>query len=120
VAREYSVLRKKLEDERARLREEIEQLNHIREQGIDYGKDVADDAAEAFDATMNLALRESLEETLWHVEEALQRFEDGTYGICQNCGRTIELDRLKILPHAPLCAQCARRREKEGKAGRAN
>ena len=114
MARDYTILRKKLEDERARLKEEIEELNHVREEGIDYGRDTADDATEAFDATLNVALTESLEETLWHVEDALQRFEEGTYGKCLDCGSTIEWGRLKVLPHAPLCAQCARRHEREG------
>ena len=118
--RDYTVLRKKLEEERTRLREEIEQLNHVREEGIDYGRDVADDGAEAFDATMNIALSESLEDTLWQVEDALQRFEDGSYGICQDCGRPIEWGRLKILPHTPLCAECARRHEKGSLGGLAN
>jgi DnaK suppressor protein len=84
-----------------------------REEGIDYGNDVADDATEAFEQTMNLALSESLEDTLNRVEDALRRFEDGSYGICQGCGRLIEWGRLEALPYARLCVECAQRHERE-------
>jgi DnaK suppressor protein len=112
LARAYSTLRKNLEDERARLRGEIEQLAAVREEGIDYGNDIADDATEAFELTMNLALSQNLADSLRRVEDALQRFDDGSYGTCEDCGQAIELARLKVLPHTRLCVRCVRRHER--------
>jgi DnaK suppressor protein len=108
----YTILCKILEHERGRLMQEIERLNTLREEGVDYGNDVADDATEAFEQSMNLALSESLKGSLSRVEDALQRFQDGSYGICEDCARAIEWGRLEVLPHARLCVECAQRRER--------
>jgi RNA polymerase-binding transcription factor DksA len=42
------------------------------------------------------------------VEAALARIEDGTYGICANCGNEISAERLEVVPEAVVCAKCAR------------
>lgn len=41
---------------------------------------------------------------VWH---ALQRIDQGTYGICSECGRKISIDRLKALPATEYCVDCA-------------
>lgn len=40
------------------------------------------------------------------IKAALQRIEDGTYGICVRCEEEIPEKRLELLPHTPLCASC--------------
>lgn len=40
------------------------------------------------------------------VEYSLTRLRDGTYGVCERCGRQIEIARLKIMPTATLCVGC--------------
>ena len=40
------------------------------------------------------------------IENAIERFEDGTYGQCIECGQIIRLERLKIIPTAELCISC--------------
>jgi RNA polymerase-binding transcription factor DksA len=40
------------------------------------------------------------------VEHALNKIQMGTYGICDNCGKTIAAERLKIMPQAGLCLAC--------------
>lgn len=40
------------------------------------------------------------------IEAALQRIDDGTYGICVQCGEDIPEKRLELLPHTPLCTDC--------------
>lgn len=42
------------------------------------------------------------------IDLALYKIGEGTYGICEKCGKTISSDRLKALPTARLCYQCAR------------
>lgn len=44
---------------------------------------------------------------LRQINAALTRVEAGTYGICVQCGEDIAKERLNVLPHAPLCQNCA-------------
>lgn len=45
------------------------------------------------------------------IDEALQRIRDGSYGKCEECGRSIPLARLQALPLATTCIHCQRRSE---------
>ena len=42
------------------------------------------------------------------IRAALKRIEDGSYGVCSRCGEDIDERRLKALPYATVCIQCAR------------
>jgi len=53
-------------------------------------------------------------ERLRKVEDALDRLEEGTYGICEDCGASINLERLKVLPFTTSCVRCQERREQMG------
>lgn len=97
--------------EQAKLRRELENLPTGSHESLGYGNHMADDATEAFEQAASLALRRNLEATLQKVEAALQRFEAGTYGVCQSCGKAIDLARLEALPYATLCIQCQQRSE---------
>ncbi|NIR37045.1 MAG: hypothetical protein GWN07_13970, partial [Actinobacteria bacterium] len=46
---------------------------------------------------------------LHKVERALERVEEGTYGICESCGESIPVARLEVLPYATTCVSCARK-----------
>ena len=50
----------------------------------------------------------SEEEILTEVREALARFDAGTFGRCEQCGRAIGKTRLKAVPYARSCIRCAR------------
>jgi DnaK suppressor protein len=41
------------------------------------------------------------------IEAALDRIDKGTYGICAVCGDPISEERLDVVPHAPMCRDCA-------------
>ena len=43
---------------------------------------------------------------LFEIEEALNKIERGEYGICERCGKPIEIERLKIIPYAKYCLKC--------------
>lgn len=47
------------------------------------------------------------------IERALQRMEDGIYGICAHCGESILLSRLRVKPYAMLCVNCQFKYEKK-------
>lgn len=42
------------------------------------------------------------------IDAALERIAKGTFGICAKCGAAIAPERLAVVPHAPLCQDCAR------------
>ncbi len=50
-------------------------------------------------------------ENLMKIDEALRKLEQGTYGICEECGEEITEERLKILPFAIYCRECQERKE---------
>lgn len=57
----------------------------------------------------NLGVEHSLEKDLAAIDKALERMEDGTYGLCYNCGdkpQPIGIDRLKAFPEAETCINC--------------
>jgi RNA polymerase-binding protein DksA len=68
----------------------------------------ADQDVEGSDTEVAIAQNEEL--LLEQVEAALQRIRTGTYGICQQCGRTIDAQRLQAVPYTADCIDCARGR----------
>lgn len=51
-------------------------------------------------------------QTLNKIEEALRKIDEGTYGICEDCGSEIPEERLKLIPFAIYCVDCMETREK--------
>ncbi len=76
--------------------------NHLADQGTDEYQ---------AEATIQFASTEG--RYLYHIEEALSRVEDGSYGKCESCGGKISKQRLVALPHARLCIDC-KEKEEEG------
>lgn len=104
-------LRKRLEAERRRLMAELERLAVTEQENPGYSTHIADDATEVFENAKNQALRQNLQRLLGQVNDALAKFDQGTYGLCEVCGDTIDRARLKALPYATLCLKCQRQRE---------
>lgn len=111
----FAKLRKRLEDEQASLRDEIASLdieNTAQHDGYGVGNHMAEDATEVFTRERNLALRSNAQDLLAQVDAALQRIENGTYGICAQCNREIAFERIDALPYATLCIDCQSRAER--------
>ncbi|MFC2005370.1 TraR/DksA family transcriptional regulator [Chloroflexota bacterium] len=104
-------LRSRLESEQKRLLVELEQLKddaqpaEVRREGSPFGKR-EEEATESFELEKRLALEKQIRDHLTEVEHALQKFEKGTYGLCDSCGQPIAPDRLEALPQASLCVNC--------------
>jgi DnaK suppressor protein len=109
VVREPEMLRSFLENEQARLKDVIVQMEAEGSENLGYGNHMADDASEAYEQAKDLALRQNAETLLGQINEALARFEQGTYGLCQQCGSEIDPARLKALPYVTLCLRCQQR-----------
>lgn len=108
----YDRLKKALLTERAALTDQLQQLSAVvKEEGVGYSTHPADDGSLAFDQARDLAVQVNAEQTLRLVEDALARFDNGTYGLCDDCGSEIDAARLKAIPYAALCLKCQAKRE---------
>jgi len=116
----FNLLRSRLESERKRLTGELEQLRASarpadeRREGSPFGKR-EEEATESFELERRLTLEKRIIDQLAEVEHALKKFEDGTYGLCDNCGQPIDPARLEALPQASLCLNCKALQAKNAK-----
>lgn len=117
---DYTKLYKRLKEERSHLMERLGELEARgkpqveRREGSPFGKR-EEEASEAFELEKRLSLERELKGTLAKIERALEKYETGTYGLCDSCGRPIELTRLEALPQASLCLKCKEDQAKSAK-----
>jgi DnaK suppressor protein len=108
-------------------------LNHERNEALarvrDYRRDQEQEAVsppgDEMDVARSLAevethasLIEQVEERLKAIDFALDRLEQGRYGICARCGEQIPVERLKVLPFAGYCVDCQEARNLTERAGK--
>ncbi len=67
---------------------------------------MADQGTDNFDRELALNLASSRQDSLYDIEDAIRRVDDGSYGACESCGKAIERPRLKALPFAKKCMGC--------------
>jgi len=77
--------------------------------------DPADRASLESDRNFTLRIRDRERKLIGKIKEALERIEDGTYGICESCQEDISPKRLKARPVTTLCIDCKKRQEDEEK-----
>lgn len=78
------------------------------------GKDSADEAYNLYNKSLMLGRVETDALKLRLVEQALRRLEEGTYGVCIECGEEIDEKRLEYVPFARYCTDCKSELEKKG------
>jgi len=113
-----SAREKLLESRRQTLREISNDLKEGREGAKDEGMDTYDLASEERDREISFILTDRERERLQGIQEALERIDDGSYGICESCESEISEGRLEALPFTRLCVNCQAEREKEAKSSR--
>lgn len=92
------------EENRGSLEEEAEEVpldNHL-----------AETATVTLDREIDYTLEENASHVLAAIDAALERIDQGTYGICSTCGNPIPAERLQALPYASQCIDCKRRDER--------
>jgi RNA polymerase-binding transcription factor len=77
--------------------------------------DPTDRASLESDRNFLLRIRDRERKLLAKIQEALKRIDEGTFGICQECGEEISESRLKARPVATLCVECKRKQERQEK-----
>ena len=100
-------LKQRLLDEKARLEKQIERENQeIVDMSSDqanentYSNHMADDGGFLQDIDRTTTIRGNFQETLKDINKALERMEDGTYGVSEVSGKPIPPERLEVLPWA--------------------
>ena len=99
-----------LQGERARLVSQLDDLG-VTEDGeirpdVDFGDGFADAASATAGRAERLGIAENLVEMLGNVDRALNKLEQGTYGICERCGTTIDPARMEYRPISRYCVEC--------------
>lgn len=110
----------RLKAEKNRLEEEIQESNrfNMEEPLTDsiqelsaYDNHPADLGSETFEREKDLALWNNTHELLQRINEAIDHMDKGTYGICEDCGKEIDLERLEAIPYTTLCIHCQHQEE---------
>ena len=105
--------KKTLLKEREEIVGEVKQIvESSKEMGQDGIQDIGDEAANIYNKQVLLSLSENERMRLQEVDESLDRIENGTYGICEECGGPISLKRLEVRPVAKYCVPCKTKLEK--------
>lgn len=117
TAKELKEVRAELDTEIQRLTAEISaaesDLTEFLKEPIDgAGDDQADAGAKSFEREHELNLVAGARTGLEQNQHALERLEDGSYGICESCGNPIGKLRLQAYPRATLCMTCKSRQER--------
>ena len=115
-------LKMQLQAERAKI---AEGLNHIERDNLNksqrdasgdlsgYSFHMADMATDNFDREFSLDIASAEQVVLNRIDGALRKIEEGSYGICESCGKQISFKRLKAVPYAELCLKCQEDQEKK-------
>ena len=78
-----------------------------------YSYHMADQGTDNMEREMAFAFASKGSRLVYHLDQALKRIEDGTYGKCEGCGKQIQIARLRAVPHARLCISCKSDEEAE-------
>ncbi len=98
--------KKRLEDKLASFTKKNSKSGEYSTQWEDYGDDEEENAAEVAAYTDSLGLEQTFESELADVISAFNRMQEGTYGVCASCGKTIDPQRLSVRPQSLLCMAC--------------
>jgi len=77
--------------------------------------DPADRATIESDRSFELRIRDRERKLIKKIKTALERIDEGTYGICEECGEEIGIKRLEARPVTTMCIECKSKQEKEEK-----
>lgn len=76
-----------------------------------YSYHMADMASDDYERDFSLGRASDEQKLLYSIDEAMKRVEDGTYGNCLQCGKSISKRRLAAIPHTEMCIACQTKKE---------
>ena len=77
---------------------------------VSFGKRIGDGTTEAVERLNRTGVAQSISASLEEVERALEKLDEGTYGLCDDCGEAIGPERLEAIPWTALCVRDASKR----------
>ncbi|MDP9330872.1 MAG: TraR/DksA family transcriptional regulator [Actinomycetota bacterium] len=110
---ETATVRRALEKKRQELATELAALTAVPRDpmaAVSFGKRIGDGTTEAVERINQTGAANVIAAMLGDVERALEKLDDGTYGVCDNCGEPISEARLEARPWSVLCVSCSAKR----------
>ncbi len=107
-----SLLQKKLDDLLGEADKTLEEMTDMN----DHFPDPTDRASVESDRSFELRIRDRERKLIKKINKAVERIEQGTYGICEDCGEEIGTKRLTARPVTTRCIECKSKQEREEKA----
>jgi RNA polymerase-binding transcription factor len=121
--KELTDLRKRLLDEREQLAKQAAEIEESSFGGAQselsgdlasFDEEFADAGTATFEREKDLSLTNNIRDLTDKIDHALERIDEGNYGLCERCGRPIEKARIKALPYATLCIRDKQAEERTG------
>lgn len=75
---------------------------------------LADSSFEQYEQEFNLSMIENETEELKEIARAIEKVDEGSYGVCESCGIDISIERLRAMPYTRICIHCRTKYEEEG------
>ena len=113
---QQAYFKQKLEDMTKDLLNEAEKTIHDMTDNNDNYPDPTDRATAESDRNFELRIRDRERKLLSKIKAAIERIEEGVYGICDECGQDITPKRLEARPVTTLCIDCKTKQENYEKA----
>jgi DnaK suppressor protein len=111
--KELEKYRRLLEEKKTTLSAEIAKTRSAEEETTEEStQDIADKAVSSYTREFLYTLTDGERGTLLHIDDALNRIDEGTYGSCVNCNVAMTEKRLNAVPWAPYCLDCQELSEK--------
>lgn len=111
--KEMEKYRRLLDEKKASLSSDLAKTRSAEEETTEEStQDIADKAVSSYTREFLYSLTDTERTVLLQIDEALARVDDGTYGLCGNCGKEMNEKRLTAVPWTPYCVDCQELAEK--------
>jgi DnaK suppressor protein len=109
--RDLNTFRKLLSARLEELLMEAERTKNTVKGSEEPSSDAIEQASDQFDREILLRLRDRESKLMIKIKDVLEKIDNGTFGICEECGEEISLKRLRARPMATLCIECKHEQE---------
>jgi len=99
----------------AKTKKELKKADPFISGSRDEDNSVDADVSENVEHDRAFAMRKQVSRSLIEIKKTLTRIKLGKFGLCSNCGKMIDTDRLAVKPTAEYCMDCERKFEKSGR-----
>ncbi len=121
--RELNEIKKRLLEEREELQRQAAEIEESSFGGgqselsgdlASFDEEFADAGTATFEREKDLSLTNNIRDLTEQIDHAMELIDQGTYGLCERCGKPIEKARMKALPYATLCVKDKQAEERTG------